>query len=84
MVALAGDFYANWRTGGGDDTQISDLYVSHREESITLFTQIAGNLTNDVRGNLNCTVLAMGLLEIIYILEGIRVGKDIAQVRTRP
>ena len=83
VVALAGDFYANWRRGGGDDTQISDLYVSKREESITLFTQIAKSLSDDVDDYLLCKVTAMLIFEDLEIQMGIRDGKDSAQVRTR-
>lgn len=84
VVALAGDFYANWHYSTGDDTQISDLYVSHPEESITLFTQIAGNLTYNVGGNLRCVLLAMLLFESLKIVYGMIEGKDVAQVTSRP
>ena len=80
IVALAGDFYANYKfMSRGCVEQISDSWTSQPEQSIKLFQTIAKSLSSDSDGYLKCIVTAMAAQEK-DVQDGISKGKDPAQV----
>ena len=61
IIALAGDFYANWHITTSDyDEQLSDYYDKSLEKSIGLFKDLAGYLTDGVGGFLDSVLGLMG------------------------
>ncbi|CAL1694606.1 unnamed protein product [Somion occarium] len=79
VVALAGDFYANWKLGTGDVEQISDSWDTNPEHSIDLAMKIVNTLLNDDGGYLACILKAMADQEK-EVLDGLASGQDPAQV----
>lgn len=80
IVALAGDYYANYSViEPGDQEQISDHWDDDPERSITLATKIMNTLLNDDGGYLASILKTMAEQEQI-VRDGIAAGKDPAQV----
>ena len=80
IVALAGDFYGNWKTvSTGCVEQVSDHWTSQPEQSISLFLTIAEWLRVDNGGYLSCIIDNMAAQEQ-KVTDGERQGKDPAQV----
>ena len=80
VVALAGDFYANWNTmSSGCVEQISDSWTSNSEKSIQLFLSIAKILSSDTGGYLQCIIKTMAAQEK-EVRDAATQGKDPAQV----
>ena len=83
VVALAGDFYGNWKTfSTGCVEQISDSWTVNPEQSITLFLKIAGWLSSDNGGYLQCILRNMAAQEQ-NVTDSMEQGKDPAQVSFR-
>ncbi|MCJ1391167.1 hypothetical protein MMC18_004029 [Xylographa bjoerkii] len=79
VVALAGDFYANWDTvSAGCVEQVSDYWTTNEERSIQLFLKIAKTLFSDSGGYLQCIIQTMAAQEN-DVRNGIGQGEDPAQ-----
>ena len=80
IVALAGDFYANWAwVSTGCVEQVSDSWTLNPEQSINLFLEIAKSLSTDKGGYLQCIVDTMAAQEKV-VTDSVEQGKDPAQV----
>ena len=80
IVALAGDFYANWKTfSTGCVEQVSDSWISDEERSVKLFLTIADSLSSDRDGYLQCIIRTM-IAQEEDVTNAIAQGKDPAQV----
>ncbi|KAJ7878126.1 hypothetical protein B0H14DRAFT_1655844 [Mycena olivaceomarginata] len=78
IVALAGDFYGNYRTAG-DVEQISDNWDSARDRSIALGIALAKTLSGDTAKYLSPVLTTMGK-ERDEIRTGMEKGKYVAQI----
>lgn len=79
IVALAGDFYANWNFLG-DAEQISDKWDKDQEASIALFKTVAWKLAYDTPGYLSAVLKVMAS-QMDAIKKAVEEDKDPAQVR---
>ena len=83
VVALAGDFYGNWKTlSTGCVEQISDSWTVDPERSISLFLTVAEWLSSDNGGYLKCILENMAKQEK-NVTDSVEQGKDPAQVSFR-
>lgn len=79
IVALGGDFYANWSYTGDCPEQISDKWYSNKTASVEQFLSDAKALATDAGGYLRCILSTMRSQEN-EVQTGIRNGEDPAQV----
>ena len=79
ILALAGDFYANWKYLYPCRRQVSDRYDLYPESCILTFMNITDKLKNDTEGFLRCVLNKMAK-EIRMIDRARRNHEDFAQV----
>ena len=80
IVALAGDFYANWQTIGAQcQPQISDNYDTNPAASIAIFQKVADGLAGDSSSVLPCILQTMQA-QALAVQTAIASGQDPAQV----
>jgi hypothetical protein len=79
IVALAGDFYANWSASPGDVEQISDNWDTNPEQSIALALKNAQLLSSNEGGYIDC-ILSTMTAEDKDVQDGLKASKDPAQV----
>ena len=82
VVALAGDFYANYsRLPHVEVEQISDNWATDPESSIRLALSLAKSLSTDAEGYLGPVLTLIGDQKT-EVDAGIKAGRDVAQVRS--
>jgi hypothetical protein len=80
VIALAGDFYANWTTSSGCAVQISDFWKTNQSAAVESVVEMSGWLATNKWNYLPC-ILRYMKEQRKNVLDAVKNGMDPAQVR---